>query len=130
MTFNAELTGEAAALARQHGEMLERLPTTLHAFILTELQKWPTLFPPEQRYQRALLEHLSSVPPRDLDQTSAGIARIEADAGITRLSERNPSRFQDAAQALLRTRGQFVAWRGAVDALFQTIDPSLEPQLY
>src|SRR5262245_16681266 len=105
MKFSADLTGEAAVLARQHSEMLARLPATLHAFILAELQKWTSLFAPEHRYQRALLEHLSKLPRRELDQASAGIARIEADAGVTRLSEPNPSKFQDEAQALLRTRG-------------------------
>ena len=81
MQFNAGLTGDAAALARTHGEMLARLPATVHAFILVELQKWPTLFQPEQRYQRALLEHLSRLPKPELDSATAGIARIEAEAG-------------------------------------------------
>jgi len=47
--FTAELTGEAATLARTHGELLARLPATIHAFVLVELQKWPLLFAPEQR---------------------------------------------------------------------------------
>ena len=122
MPFNAGLTGEAAALQKQHGELLARLPATVHAFILVELQKWPLLFAPEQRYQRALLEHLSGA--------AAGIARIETDSGIDRIAERSPSRFQDEAQALLRKRGAFVGWRGAVDAFFRTIDPAIEAQLY
>src|SRR4029079_16026513 len=33
-------------------------------------------------------------------------------------------------QALLRTRGLFVGWRGEVDACFHTIDPALEAALY
>jgi hypothetical protein len=130
MQFNAGLTGEAATLARTHGEMLARLPATVHAFILVEVQKWPALFGPEQRYQRALLEHLSRLPRRELDQAAAGIERIEAEAGVNRLGERNPSRFQDDAQALLRKRGLNVAWRGEVDSFFQKIDPVLEAQLY
>jgi hypothetical protein len=124
------LTGDAAALARQHGEMLARLPATVHAFILVELQKWPMLFAPEQRYQRALVEHLSSVPKRELAQAASGIERIEAEAAVNRLGERNPARFQDEAQALLRKRGLFVAWRGEVDGFFQKVDPVLEAQLY
>jgi hypothetical protein len=130
MQFTAGLTGEAATLAREHGEVLARLPATVHAFILVELQKWPLLFGPEQRYQRALLEHLSSLARRGLDQAVAGIGRIEADAGANRLGERNPARFQDDAQALLRKRGLSVAWRKEVDELFQKIDPALERQLY
>src|SRR5712692_1088561 len=115
MQFNAGLTGEAATLARRHGEVLARLPATVHAFILVELQKWPLLFGPEQRYQRALLEHLSRLSRPELDQAAAGIGRIEAEAGANRLSDRNPARFQDDAQALLRKRGLIVAWRSEVD---------------
>jgi len=128
--FNAGLTGEAATLERTHGDVLARLPATVHAFILVELQKWPVLFDAEQRYQRALLEHLSHWSARELDEAVAGIARIEADGGVNRLGERNPARFQDAAQALLRTRGLSVAWRKEVDDFFQKIDPALERQLY
>jgi hypothetical protein len=130
MPFNAGLTGEAATLARQHGEMLARLPATLHAFILVELQKWPMLFGPEQRYQRALAEHLSRLQARELSEAVAGVARIEAQAGVDRIGERNPARFQDEAQTLLRTRGLNVAWRTEVDALFQTVDAALEAHLY
>ena len=130
MQFTAGLTGEAATLAQQHGEVLARLPATVHAFILVELQKWPVLFGPEQRYQRALLEHLSHLPRTELEQAAAGIARIEADAGANRLSDRNAARFQDDAQALLRRRGLSVAWRTEVDRFFQKVDPALEAQLY
>jgi hypothetical protein len=130
MQFTPGLTGEAATLARKHGEALARLPATVHAFILVELQKWPTLFGPEQRYQRALLEHLSHLPAPELDQAAAAIGRIETEAGANRLSDRNPARFQDDAQALLRKRGLTVAWRGEVDRFFQKVDPALEVQLY
>jgi hypothetical protein len=130
MQFTAGLTGEADALARTHGEMLARLPATVHAFTLVELQKWPILFGPEQRYQRALLEHLSRLPRAEFDQATAGIGRIEAEAGANRLSERNPARFQEDAQALLRKPGLTVAWRREVDAFFQKVDPALAAQLY
>jgi len=130
MQFTAELTGEAATLARTHGEVLARLPATVHAFILVELQKWPLLFAPEQRYQRALLEHLSQRQRSELEQSVAGLGRIEADAGANRIGDRNPARFQDEAQALLRRRGLFVAWRSEVEAFFQNADPAIEAQLY
>jgi len=128
--FNAELSGDAAALARTHSEVLARLPATVSAFIFVELQKWPLLFPPEQQYQRALLGHLSRIAPGELEQSTAGITRIETEAGVARLGDRNPARFQDDAQAVLRKRGLFVPWRTEVDALFQTINPALEAQLY
>jgi hypothetical protein len=128
MRFTAGLIGDAATLARTHGEVLDRLPATIHAFILVELQKWPLLFDPEQRYQRTLLEFLSHVTRVELDQVVAGIVRIDADAGADRLGERNPARFHDEAQALFR--GLTVAWRREVDALFQKIGPALDAQLY
>ena len=130
MHFTAGLTGEAATLARLHGDVLARLPATVHAFILVELQKWPTLFAAEQRYQRALLEHLSQLSRPDLEQATAGIGRIEADAGATRLTDKSPARFQDAAQTLLRQRGLTVAWRREVDGFFRSVDPALEARLY
>ena len=77
MQFNAELTGDAAALARTHSELLARLPATVSAFILVELQKWPLLFAPEQRYQRTLLEQLARIPHGELEQSAAGISRVE-----------------------------------------------------
>jgi len=45
MQFEPRLGGEAAALARDHAVQMRRLPATVHAFILVELQKWATLFP-------------------------------------------------------------------------------------
>ena len=124
----AALIGEAATLARTHGEMLAHLPATVHASILVELQKWPTLFQPEQRYQRALLEHLSRVPKSSAGQRDGG---DRADRGTRpespRSRDRHPAGFQDAAQALLRQRGLQVAWRSEVDGFFRTIDPRSRP---
>lgn len=130
MPFNAALTGEAATLAREHEAVLGRLPATVHAFILVELQKWSTLFGPEQRYQRALLEHLARVSTADLHQAVAGIARVESEAGCNRIARGDPGRFQDEAQALLRKRRLLPAWRKEVDAFFQTINPALETYLH
>src|SRR5437762_1311116 len=130
MQFSAGLTGEAASLARQHSEVLARLPATIHAFILVELQKWPLLFGPEQRYQRALLDHLSRWSGGELDQAVSGIRRVESEAGVDRLGERSPARFQDESQALLRKRGLFVAWRQEVDAFFQRVEPEVEARIY
>jgi hypothetical protein len=130
MQFDARLGGEAAALARDHAEVMRRLPATVHVFILAEMQKWPTLFPAERRYQRALLEHLSSAAAGELTQLSAGIAKIEAEASLSRISERDPARFQDLAQAALRKQSLVPAWRREVDLFFQQIDPQLESKLF
>jgi hypothetical protein len=130
MQFDARLSGEAAALARAHGDLLRRLPATVHAFILVELHKWAALFPAEHRYQQALLEHLSQVAPGELRQRSDGVARVEREAGLNAIKEREPSRFQDLAQAALRARSLLPAWRQEVDRFFQSIDPLLESRLY
>lgn len=130
MPFNAGLTGEAATLARAHKAVLGRLPSTVHAFVLLELQKWPTLFAAEKRYQRALLEHLARVSKADLEHAVAGIGRVEAEAGCNRIARGDPGRFQDEAQGLLRKRRLLTAWRKEVDAFFQTVDPVLEAHLY
>lgn len=128
--FNAALVGDAAELARTNDEALSRLPGTIQAFILVELQKWPMLFAPEQRYQRALLAHLSTMPAADLQQAVAGIARVEAESGCDRILRGDPARFQDEAQALLRKQKLLLAWRREVDSFFQPINPALEPELY
>lgn len=130
MRFEAKLIGDAATLAREHAALLERLPATVHAFIVVELQKWPLLFEPERRYQRALLAHLSSFSAADLSQATGGISRVEEDAGCTRLRHRDPGVFQDEAQKLLRTRQRLGAWRQEIDAFFRGIDPSLDARLY
>ena len=130
MQFDARLGGEAAALARDHAEMMRRLPATVHAFILVEMQKWPALFPAERRYQRALAEHLSGVPAADLVQLSAGIAKVEGQAALSRIAERDPARFQDLAQTALRKQSLVPAWRREVELFFQQIDPLLESRLY
>ena len=128
--FDAGLIGDAAALERSHGETLARLPATIQAFILTELQKWALLFEPEQRYQAALLAHLAALPAADLHQAVAGIARVEAEAGCDRIPRGDPSRFQDEAQALLRKQKLLQAWRREVDTFFQPVNAALEPVLY
>jgi hypothetical protein len=130
MPFDAKLAGEAASLARAHEAGLRRLPLTVQAFILVDLQKWAALFPAEQRYQRTLLEHLSQVPPAALSEICAAIVRIESDASIDRIGERSPERFQDQAQAALRKQNLVVSWRGAIDAFFKQIDPVVEARLY
>jgi hypothetical protein len=130
MPFDAKLTGEAASLARAHEEGLRRLPLTLQAFILVDLQKWAMLFPAEQRYQRTLLEHLSQLPPAGLAEMCSGIARIERDASFDRINERSPERFQDLAQAALRKQDLVTTWRGAIAAFFKQIDPAIETRLY
>src|SRR4051794_26415290 len=115
MQFDAGLTGDAAALARAHAAVLTRLPSTVQAFIVVELQKWGTLFRAEQRYHRALLEHLTELPPPELLRATAGIARIETEAGCDRIARGNPARFQDEAQALLRKHRLLPTWRTAID---------------
>lgn len=130
MQFDTRLTGDAASLAREHRDLLGRLPATLHAFILVELQRWPMLFAPEQRYQRTLLAHLARMPAHELKLALAGIARVESEAGAGRMDGRDPGRFQNEAQALLRKRRLLSAWRSEVDGFFQTVSPSVDAALF
>jgi hypothetical protein len=130
MQFEARLIDEAATLARSHADLLGRLPATVHAFILVELQRWAALFPAERRYQQALLEHLSRTTADELRQLAEGISRIEREAALTRITERDPARFQDLAQAALRKQSRLPAWRHEVDQFFQPIDPAIESRLY
>jgi hypothetical protein len=130
MRFEAKLTGDAATLARDHTALLERLPATVHAFIVVELQRWPLLFEPERRYQRALLQHLASFSAADLTQATAAIAGVEEQAGCGRLRHRDPRVYQDEAQKLLRTRQRLSAWRQEIEGFFRRIDPALDAHLY
>jgi hypothetical protein len=130
MRFEDGLVAEAAALAKEHRPMLERLPATVRASLMVELHKWATLFPAERKYQGALLAHLSGVPRADADRMFAGIAKIEADAGVRGVNAAEPGRFQDETQALLRRKRLLYQWRGEIEKLFQQIDPVLERQLY
>jgi len=130
MQFDAGLVGDAAAIARAHAELLARLPATVHAFIVLELQKWPTLFAAERRYQTALLDELARFSRPDLQQATAGITRVETEASCDKIARGNPGRFQDEAQALLRKRKLLPDWRKEIDAFFQRLDPALEAHLY
>jgi hypothetical protein len=130
MQSDPRLTGDAAVLSRTHADVLARLPATVYAFVLVELQKWPVLFAAERRYQQALLEHLSGLSSPALASAAGGIARVETEAGIDRLGRRDPVRLQDDAQGLLRKHRLTAAWRKEVDVFFQKIDPALEAQLY
>jgi len=130
MKFDARLTGEAAAVAQPHASTLERLPATVHASILNELEKWPALFAAERAYQRALLEHLTGLAPAERDRLFAAVARIEVEAGCDRIATRAPAAFQDEAQAVLRKRRLLPSWRQEVDAVFQAIQPALDARLH
>lgn len=130
MRFDDGLVAEAAVLAKEHRQMLDRLPVTLRASLMVELHKWATLFPAERKYQGALLAHLSGVPRADADRMFAGIAKIEADAGMRAIAAGDPSKFQDESQALLRKKRLLYQWRGEIEQVFQRIDPALERQLY
>jgi hypothetical protein len=130
MRFEDGLTAEAAALAKEHRQMLDRLPATVRASLMVELHKWATLFPAERKYQGALLAHLSGVPRADADRMFAGIVKIEADAGVRAGDGGDPGKFQDETQALLRKKRLLYQWRGEIEKLFQQIDPVLERQLF
>jgi hypothetical protein len=130
MQLEARLIGEAATLARTHRAMLERLPATFHASILVELEKWPTLFPAEQAYQRALVQQLSDLGAEERTRLFAGLVQVETEAGCDRIGVTEPGRFQDEAQAVLRKQRLLPRWRQQVDGVFQQLQPALDRRLH
>ena len=77
-----------------------------------------------------MLDQLARFSRPDLQQATAGIARVETEAGCDKIARGNPGRFQDEAQALLRKRKLLPDWRKEIDAFFQRLDPALEAHLY
>ena len=129
MQFDARLGGEAAALARDHAGMMRRLPATVHAFILVELQKWPTLFPAERRYQRALAEHVGrrrrrpgAAFCRDCQGRGRGGPEQDRRARSRTFSGSRPGGAAEAEASCPRGGGK-------IDLFFQQIDPLLESRL-
>jgi hypothetical protein len=121
MQFDAGLVGDAAAIARAHAELLARLPATVHAFIVLELQKWPTLF----AASGATRPLLDSSPARgDLQQAAAGITRVERKPVATRSPAEIPA-FQDEAGAPAQAQTS-AGLAKEIDAFFQRLDPALE----
>jgi hypothetical protein len=130
MKFEARLAGDAAALAQAHRALLESLPATFHASILIELEKWDALFDAERAYQRALVEHLSSLPDADRHRLFDAVTRVETEAGCDRLKTPQPARFQDEAQAALRAKRLIGRWRQDVAAVFEAVQPAIDARLY
>jgi hypothetical protein len=129
MQATAGLTGDAAALARDHRALLGQLPATVQAFSLLELHRWADLFAAERRYQRTFLEVLHGLPDAELRDLGAAVASIERRAGIGRMNE-EPRRFQDEAQARLRKARLLADWRAAIDRFFQAVTPAIDARLY
>ena len=112
MTFEARLTGEAAALARPHAAMLERLPATFHASILIELREVADAV----RRRARLPARAAGAPgrpgrgrraiacsPRRRADRSRGRLRSDRDAGAGRVPGRGAGAAAQAAAA--RPRG-------------------------
>ena len=118
---------DAAALLREHRDLLARLPVTLRAFIGIEAEKWPTFFPPEKAYVAALLESLAAP---DADGLFGGVARVESEAGCREVKETDPRRLQDATQSLLRRQGLLPRWRQEIDQVFQKLQPRIDGRLF
>jgi hypothetical protein len=130
MRFEPTLTGDAATLARTHRATLEDLPASFQVSILIELEKWSALFDAERAYQRALLAHLTSLPPAGRRSLFAALARVEVEAGCDRIRTPRPAQFQDEAQAALRARRLLTRWRREVQAVFDAVQPSLDAALH
>ena len=115
-----------------HGDAAARLPATVHAFILVELQKWPALFPAEQRYQRALLEHLSqAAAPASCGRRRRASRGSSARRRCDRIDARDPGALpgRGAGAAAKRRAPARPGGRKSI-GFFQTVDPALEARLY
>ena len=110
MPFDARLTGDAATLARRARAMLERLPATVpRVRSSSSCEKWPTLFAAEQRYQRALLEHLAGCRPPSAIACSRASRRSKPRPAATGSAPATPAAFPGrgagaAAQAAAAAR--------------------------
>ncbi len=122
--------GDAAALLRQHRDLLARLPVTFRAFIGVEAEKWPTLFAPEQAYLRALLESVASRTGPGQIEAFSGVTRLEAEAGCRGVRASDPRQLQDETQALLRRKGLLPRWRQEVDQVFRRLQPQIDERLH
>jgi hypothetical protein len=121
---------DAAALLRQHRDLLSRLPVTFRAFIGVELEKWPTLFAAEQAYLGALLESIAGWSGPELVDAFAGVTRLETEAGCRGVRENDPRQLQEATQALLRRKGLLPRWRQEVDQVFGRLQPRIDERLH
>ena len=123
----AGLTGEASNAGRNARTiLLARLPATVHAFILVELQVAPAVCPRTALSARTARTPLAFNRDPSWDErclASGASKRKPAPAAQQRAI---PARFQDEAQALFRRRGQTVAWRPEVDGFFQRSAPALD----
>jgi hypothetical protein len=118
---------DAAALLREHRDLLARLPVTLRAFTGIEAEKWPTFFAPEKAYLTAFVESLSGA---EADGLFGGVARVETEAGCPQVKETDPHRLQEATQSLLRRQGLLPRWRHEIDQVFQTLQPRIDARLF
>ena len=87
MQFDAKLTGEAAALARAHDEVLAGCRPPFTRSSSSSCRSGRRCSRAEQRYQRALLEHLSRLPqPRSCCELSAGSRGSKPRPGCDRIA--------------------------------------------
>jgi hypothetical protein len=129
MNLYRGLSGEALALVREHQDVVDRLPRTFLVNTLTEIEKWPTLFDPEQAYFRALFAELAALDASDFRQVFGSLADFEARTGCDRVKGDGPEVLQSRLLNHLQRQGQYAAWRREIDALFQRLEPRVEARL-
>jgi hypothetical protein len=127
--FNG-LDKEATALVERHRDVLERVPRTILANTLVELQKWQDMFEPEKTYFRTLLDNLSALPPEKFHELFGGLAQVESETGCSRVDGASAAEVQKKTLDLLREKGEFSRWREEVDKIFRQLDPEIESQNY
>src|SRR2546426_846630 len=130
MSFYSGLSGEASELAREHQNVLDRLPRTFLVSIVLELERWSVLFEPEKAYFRVLLKQLAGLTSSEFEKLFGGLTSLESDAGCNRVVMDDPKTLQERTQTLLRKEGLLSRWREEIDDIFQKLQLPLEAQLY
>ena len=130
MDLYGSLIGEARQLIRENQSVVDRLPRTFLVNTLTELEKWPILFEPEQAYFRVLLAQLAALDAAQFQDTFGSLKAFEQRTGCERVAVNNLDTFQKRLLDHLYRSGQYAAWRREIDAIFQKVQPLVEARLY
>ncbi len=130
MNLHAGLNPEAKGLVDQHREALTRLPKTIRANTLVELQKWPDLFEPEKNYLRAQLEVVTGLDAGRFQQIFGGLQEFERTTGVGRIDAEDAIKVRKKTLDYLRSHGEYARWREAIEKTFEVLDPQIESRLY
>ena len=128
MQFDAGLTGDAATLRAAHAATARASAgDASSAFILVELQKWPTLFAPSNATSGPCSNSSrASAEAPELPQAMAGIARVET-GGRLRPDRARQSRALPGRRAGAAAQARLLPAGGRRStSFFQTLEPAID----